>query len=135
MIDERDKEQIKRMISLELHQSYRKKVGDTPTDALQLVPKKYVDSLITPGSFASDGTASAYFPSSWAVAKTSTGTYEVTHNFGTTAYSVVANSASTTTAIIMIESRGANSFVLTAREPLGNTLVDTAISFMVSKPY
>lgn len=47
MMDPKDKEEINKMIDLATRQSYSKRVGDTPTDALQLVPKKYMDSSIS----------------------------------------------------------------------------------------
>lgn len=39
-----DKREIERMIDLKTRGTFDKRIGDTPTDALQLVPKKYVDS-------------------------------------------------------------------------------------------
>lgn len=67
-----------------------KQVGDTPTDANQLTPKKYVDGLIPfSGHVQSNGSAIS-LPDGWTSSKISTGLYEVTHNLGTTAYAVVA---------------------------------------------
>lgn len=58
------------------------KYGDTPTDKLQLTPKKYVDSRSATyvGQVTSGGTAGSIFPSGWSVTKNGTGDYTVTHN-------------------------------------------------------
>lgn len=43
------------------------------------------------GMVVSGGTAGSFFPSGWTVTDDGTGHYTVTHNLGTTSYSVVAN--------------------------------------------
>lgn len=43
MIEPRDKEEIAKMIDLATSKSYNKRIGDTPSDALQLTPRKYVN--------------------------------------------------------------------------------------------
>jgi hypothetical protein len=43
MLDPQDKKEIERMIDLATRRSYSKRVGDTPSDALQLIPKKYLE--------------------------------------------------------------------------------------------
>lgn len=67
------------------------KYGDTPTDALQLVPKKYADAIT--GGYAgyvnSDGSA-GNLPSGWTSSKISTGLYQIVHNLGTANYSGIA---------------------------------------------
>lgn len=43
MLDQNDKNEIKKMIDLASKRDYSKRIGDTPTDALQLTPRKYVN--------------------------------------------------------------------------------------------
>lgn len=43
MLDANDKKEIERMIDLANRQLYSKRIGDTPNDALQLTPRKYVN--------------------------------------------------------------------------------------------
>lgn len=43
MLEPQDKKEIENMIKLETSKTYNKRVGDTPNDVLQLVPKKYTD--------------------------------------------------------------------------------------------
>ena len=47
MLDANDKRDIERMIDLDSRRAYSKRVGDTPNDALQLIPKKYVEFTAT----------------------------------------------------------------------------------------
>src|ERR1035437_1011812 len=72
----------------------KKKVGDTPTDAFQLVNKKYVDSKPS-GAYAgyvnSDGSA-GHLPTGWSSSHLGTGAYEITHNLGTANYAIVLTS-------------------------------------------
>lgn len=63
-------------------------VGDTPTDANQLVPKQYVDGRINMGHVAANGTGSL-LPTNWTSVKTATGVYTVTHNIGDSNYVVL----------------------------------------------
>lgn len=39
-----DENDVRKIVDEELRSSFSKKIGDTPTDALQLTPKKYVDA-------------------------------------------------------------------------------------------
>lgn len=69
-----------------------KQVGDTPVEANQLTPKKYVDSQfgkINSGYVSAAGVG-VILPSGWSSSKISTGLYEVTHNIGSANYVVVA---------------------------------------------
>ena len=43
MLEDQDKREIQKMIDLASRRDYSKRVGDTPNDALQLVPRKYVN--------------------------------------------------------------------------------------------
>lgn len=47
MLDDNDKKDIERMIDLVTRRGYEKRVGDTPNDALQLIPKKYLGQAFT----------------------------------------------------------------------------------------
>lgn len=132
MIDSTDKLNIQKMIDVSVAKSMEyqtRKRGDTPTDALHLTPKKYVDSRIIGGLVISDGTKGTPFPTGWTSSRSGTGTYVITHNLNTTNYIVTANSATTTTASIQIVTVASNSFTMTARAPLADNLVDTDISF------
>lgn len=42
MIEPRDKKEIENMINLATSRTYQKRVGDSPNDSLQLVPKKFI---------------------------------------------------------------------------------------------
>lgn len=69
------------------------KYGDTPTDDLQLVPKKYVDGLFKPfyaGYVNSNGTAGS-LPTGWTSTQTGTGQYTITHNLASANYSAPVN--------------------------------------------
>lgn len=88
-MDTETKKEIQAMIDAEMKFSNRK-VGDTPTDANQLVPKNYVDSKIYAGFVNLDGSSGLPFPTGWTSANLSSGAYRITHNLGTTNYSVVA---------------------------------------------
>ena len=50
MLDQNDKKEIEKMIELSTKGAYGKRVGDTPTDSLQLVPKKYLGQAFTTDS-------------------------------------------------------------------------------------
>lgn len=43
MLDANDKREIEKMVLIQTGKIYGKRVGDTPNDSLQLVPKKYVN--------------------------------------------------------------------------------------------
>lgn len=47
MLTPEDKKEIEKMVSLASRKGYNKRVGDTPNDALQLTPKKYVGQAFT----------------------------------------------------------------------------------------
>lgn len=42
-----DKREVEKLIDRKSGNNFSKRIGDTPTDALQLVPKKYVDSKLS----------------------------------------------------------------------------------------
>lgn len=118
-MEESDKKEIQRMVDLSVEASYSKRVGDTPTDALQLVPKKYVDDIVG-GSYAgyvNENLIGNILPTGWSATNPTLGTYTITHNLGTTSYSVVASSDRTD--ISYISNVGSNSFTCKGVE-LGN---------------
>ena len=43
MLEPQDKKEIQKMINLATRRSYDKRIGDTPNDALQLIPKKFAN--------------------------------------------------------------------------------------------
>ena len=47
MLEPKDKQEIQRMIDLASRRDFQKRVGDTPNDALQLIPKKYLELSAT----------------------------------------------------------------------------------------
>ena len=108
-------QQIQQMIDTTLKNSFaQKRIGDSPTDALQLAPKKYVDSRVFTGQVKSD-VAGTPFPKGWSVNNGSTGNYTITHNLGTTNYSVSVTeltNGTPTPAIFNIYSNTTTSFVV-----------------------
>ena len=42
-LDREQKQEIEKIIDLATRRSFSKRIGDTPTDTLQLVPRKYVN--------------------------------------------------------------------------------------------
>lgn len=132
-----DQKEVERIAKQVLNKSFSKRIGDTPTDALQLVNKAYVDnnSGVHAGSVRSN-VATSFFPSGWSVSKTGTGRYLITHNLGTTNYSVAYTLiGSFLVTIANITTKSANSFVIefynqTAATTWTNT--DTDFDFIVS---
>lgn len=47
MLEPQDKKEIERIIDVVTRRTYNKRVGDTPNDALQLIPKKYLGQAFT----------------------------------------------------------------------------------------
>lgn len=43
MLEDKDKKEIVKIIEIETRHTFDKRVGDTPNDALQLTPRKYVN--------------------------------------------------------------------------------------------
>lgn len=91
MLEETDIQLIKELITDATEAASlfsTKKVGDTPTDALQLVPKKYLDTKYYQGFITAFGVV-GFLPPGWTVTQTGTGLYEVFHHLGTDQYAVV----------------------------------------------
>lgn len=92
------------------------------------------DSWIRVGPFTYAGrvasnAAATPFPTGWSLNHSATGTYVVTHNFGTSDYAAVAIPAGAYITAITINN---NSFTITFRDTAG-TLQDSNFSFIVSK--
>lgn len=83
------------------------------TEGNDWIPLASLERMAFSGEVAADGSAVS-LPAGWSVSKTATGTYRVTHNFGTTAYSVVATPlfSSDTRMTAVVLSREANRFTI-----------------------
>ena len=93
-MDEENKKETQKMIDEAVTKHARfnnRKIGDTPTDDRQLVPKGYVVSSIAGRVFGGrvdvDGNAIS-LPEGWTSSKPAEGTLQVTHNLGHTGYGV-----------------------------------------------
>lgn len=91
-----DAQTIQKMIDTSITNAFqfgKAKYGDTPTDANQLVNKRYVDNQAIGygGLVNANGTAGALFPKGWSVSKIGNGTYKITHNLNTTNYVIMTN--------------------------------------------
>lgn len=119
-----DEKEVKKLIKQELKTSFaQKRVGDTPTDALQLVNKKYVDSKSSgyPGHANTAGT-STFLPTGWSISGGVTGQSTITHNLGTSNYAVVASVLpQNTITIVNIDNAGNNSFLVKTLNQTGAT--------------
>lgn len=82
-LDESDKEWIMQQIRQTTQYSSRL-LGDTPTDANQFVPKKYLNATLFCGA---TGTNSDFLPPGWSASSGGAFT-TITHNLGTLGYSV-----------------------------------------------
>lgn len=60
MLQPEDKKEIAKMISTELSNSFSRRIGDTPTDNLQLVNRKYVNLYGTTSQRPTSSIATAY---------------------------------------------------------------------------
>lgn len=116
-----------------------KRIGDTPTDALQLVPKSYVDRSIASiasagyaGRVDSAGAAGNPFPSGWTSTRNSLGSYTVTHNLGTTAYSPVVSAVGSTAVTARVPTISSNTVQVYTTDSAGS-LADSAFSFIIKQ--
>lgn len=127
-----DKREMKKIAESVLASSFKKRIGDTPTDALQLVNKAYVDSISSgyPGHVAFGGSPSTPFPTGWTSVHNSTGSYTVTHNLGTTLYAVEFTAFSQLS-FFQITAQGANSFTVGTNN-LGGSSADTEFYFTLT---
>lgn len=111
----------------------KKKIGDTPTDALQLVNKKYIDGRIYAGFVNVDGTPGTPFPVGWTSAVSGSPNIDVTHNLGTTAYSVVTTAFYSSNYVVpVITQMNANTFRVNFIGIGGNASAIQAFSFALS---
>ncbi len=129
MLNYDDKREINKMIDLATGKTFDKRIGDTPTDANQLVPKKYVDSLSfgKTGLVTSAGATGSPFPTGWTATRTAQGRYQVTHNLNSTNYVVLVSLAGTSFYIMTVFARNLNDFQV--------RIVDTASAFQDSDFY
>lgn len=126
------------MIDKSLKASFtNKRVGDTPTDALQLTNKNYVDHRSTGGFVIAGGTAGVPFPQGWSVAKSGTGVVTITRSvdpYVLAKYSVVATPLSSTTATATINNHSKTSFDINTFNSAGSAQ-DISVYFVVSAVY
>ncbi len=83
------------------------------------------------GYVESDGDEGTPFPSGWSSSNDSTGVYTVTHNLGTSAYSVVVVPRASTVKDISVSVRGSNSFTVRVSN-LSDTLEDNDFMFILA---
>lgn len=103
-----------KLIKQQLKTSFaQKRIGDTPTDALQLVNKQYVDSKGAGflGQVSSSGTG-IVLPTGWSSSGAG-GSYTVTHNLGITTYIVIATSFGNLATWSIVSTQSANNFTIT----------------------
>lgn len=136
-MDDNDTKQVQGMIDKAIAFP-TKKYGDTPTDDLQLTPKKYVDAksgTAFGGLVKIDG-SSTDLPPGWTSGTSSSGVYTVTHNLGTLGYGVsVSIVNSNTISIGNLTDVSANSFTVTwynQTSAVSWTATNTAFSFVLS---
>lgn len=135
MLEDLDKDWILQKIR-ESTQFSSRVVGDTPTDANQLVPKKYVDGRIASivgtygGKVNSNGT-SAGLPTGWSSTSTGTGQYQVTHNLGTTSYATSAMVQNGNQRTVFIADLSANTVEYWVRDTSG-VAQNNAINFLLT---
>jgi hypothetical protein len=83
------------------------------------------------GAFNSAGTTQTPFPTGWSLNKTGTGTYEITHNLGTTSYTVTATPLGAYN-IVQVASRNSNTFELYAVDRATGSLANTGMNFILA---
>ncbi len=87
MLEDNDKEWIISQIKANTQYSQRI-LGDTPTDANQLTPKKYVTKYVLYGAVS--GPNGTYLPDGWTATSVGLGLMNVNHTLGTTDFGVLA---------------------------------------------
>lgn len=134
-MDANQKKEIQQMIEQTLRKSFGKRIGDTPTDSFQLTNKKYVDNQtaaigsVFGGVIGANGVPTAYFPAGWTSSQLGAGDYIVTHNIGSSVYSLVVSSAAFTTNIF---SKDANTFEVNSLTAAGAG-TNQQVNFIVKK--
>lgn len=125
-----NEEQVKKFIRDEVSKSFKKRIGDTPTDNLQLTNKRYVDGKVPfVGVVGSNGVQSAPFPTGWVSSQLGVGDYVVTHNLNSSVYSLVANSNAPSTQIF---SKGNTTFEIQTLNSAGAN-VNASVNFILAK--
>lgn len=130
------KEEVQKLIDDSLKETMlfsTAKYGDTPTDALQLANKKYVDSVVSPcGAVASNGAAIS-LPSGWSSAKNATGQYNITHTLNTTGLSVVAVPMGTNTRAVATSVLSSTVFQINVGNAANSAGEDNPVNFILQK--
>lgn len=116
-LDDNDKSWIEQQLRGNIPQYSERVLGDFPTDANQLVPKKYLDNRYFSGQLEAGGVA-VYLPTGWTSnGSGSTNNPTITHNLNTTAYDVVPavfsqNGVIDNSYAAVIYDKSANSFTI-----------------------
>lgn len=84
-----------------------------------------------PGYVNAAGTAGTPFPAGWSVTSTGTGAYTVTHNLGTTNYTVVLTAAGATFHVCAIYSINSNNFTCSLSTIVGASLQNGDFTFIL----
>lgn len=107
-------------------------VASAATLSTELVTKGQLDAKVYGGRIANNGTASVtYGPSGWTVSRSGVGLTTITHNLGTTNYSVVC-SAINSINVATPTAFNSNTFLVTTGAP-PNTPVDYDYSFVLAR--
>lgn len=133
-----EQDAIQKMIDESIEKSMafsQRKLGDTPTDALQLVNKKYVDGKSYVGAVVNNS-AGTLFPTSWVCSANTTGSYTITHNLNTVAYAVLIEPinllAKNDNVAHTVSTIGANSFTVTfVQSNSPTTDINTDFNFLL----
>lgn len=125
-----DKADVEKLFKELMKNDFSKRIGDTPTDSLQLANKKYVDNKSS-GGLAINGVASTPFPPGWTVSRTAQGTYLINHTLNTSRYSVVATVFGASATIATVNNRGGSNFVINTWTTAG-AATDANVFFLVT---
>ena len=132
MLDQYEKQEVQKMIDLDVKRAFDKRIGDTPTDDLQLVNKKYCDANVPEAGFFglvnSDGTSGTPFPTGWTSTRTAQGRYQIDHNLGSTNYVVLLTIADNAFFFFNLFARNTNDFQVRMVD-VTNTFQDAAFNF------
>ena len=136
MITPDDKLEIQSLIEEQSRKEFGKRIGDTPTEALQLVNKKYVDGKTFGGIVDASGNPQTPFPIGWTSTKTATGEYTVTHNLNRLTYTVVVtpsgSSAGTDNVAWTIPTQNLNTFTVSfVQSNVPATSINTNFNFIL----
>jgi hypothetical protein len=137
-MEEADEILIKKWIKEDIAQAVdfkTRKVGDLPTDDNQLMPKKYLDTVLYWGTVSTPN----ILPTGWTATYSPTGTCTITHNLNLTStdYTVVVTLVDVTAASQLtaynLTSKNANDFVITLYAITGGFAVNAPFTFFLLK--